>query len=491
MARIKSSLKIFILTFLCSTLSWGGPYPNQGGTLRIGSRVLNGTPQSILYIDNNGNLAESADFYFDGTTVWLNGGINISSQGKLVPAGNFYDGVHQISLCDESGYAARMFGASSSFVWPNNTVQVSSPTTGGGGGINIGDPVGGGTAYSILYVDASGNLKQYNSNFAFVDDGVDTQLIVTSAGIYNSIVARGAWGSSRTGIEIFNNGGAAIGATSTLIFKANTSTSTFNTAQIYSVTTDVSTTSPNANLYLAVPRNGVMQNIIQIAGSTQTVSINRNLVNFTDPLLSLNDNSQNMSAFNFNNVHVSANTISGDFSLGGSIVARITAASNQISLAAGSGSLGTTLLVDNSLNQVSVRNSLSSNPLLLKFDSSTNDGTITWTPADSQFSIPNTKLTGSISYSALTTKTTHYTLTTSDNVVLASATSVGLTLTLPTAVSQTGLTYLIKKIDLSTGSITIATNSSQKIDDSTQTYKLTQPKESHIFISDGSNWRLF
>lgn len=44
--------------------------------------------------------------------------------------------------------------------------------TGGGGGLNIGDPVGSGTAGSVLFVDASGDLGQDNANF-FWDDAND------------------------------------------------------------------------------------------------------------------------------------------------------------------------------------------------------------------------------------------------------------------------------------------------------------------------------
>lgn len=87
--------------------------------------------------------------------------------------------------------------------------------------------------------------------------------------------------------------------------------------------------------------------------------------------------------------------------------------------------------------------------------------------------------------------TANYTILSTNTVVLASSTNSGLTLTMPSASSNSGSCYWIKKIDITTGTISLSTVSSQTIDLSTQAFVFTQPNESHHFISDGSNWLVF
>jgi hypothetical protein len=87
----------------------------------------------------------------------------------------------------------------------------------------------------------------------------------------------------------------------------------------------------------------------------------------------------------------------------------------------------------------------------------------------------------------LSTKTSAYTLTSTDSTILGNATSAGFTLTLPTAVGTTGKTYVIKKIDSSTNAVTIGTTSSQTIDGNT-TYALSNQWGGVTLQSDGSNW---
>jgi hypothetical protein len=86
----------------------------------------------------------------------------------------------------------------------------------------------------------------------------------------------------------------------------------------------------------------------------------------------------------------------------------------------------------------------------------------------------------------IVTKTSSYTLTTSDEVVLANATSASLTLTLPTAVGNTNL-YSLKKIDSSANTVTVATTGGQTIDGgSTGVIKVQYASVS--VVSDNSNW---
>ena len=84
----------------------------------------------------------------------------------------------------------------------------------------------------------------------------------------------------------------------------------------------------------------------------------------------------------------------------------------------------------------------------------------------------------------IVTKTTSYTLTASDTIVLVSGT---VTLTLPTAVGITGKIYRIK--NTSNGVITIATHGSETIDGETSA-SLIQKYETATIMSDGTNWMI-
>ena len=84
-------------------------------------------------------------------------------------------------------------------------------------------------------------------------------------------------------------------------------------------------------------------------------------------------------------------------------------------------------------------------------------------------------------------KTANYTATSSDGTLSVDATSAGVTITLPTAVGISGKMYVIKKIDSSANSVTVATTSTQTIDGST-TYTMGYRWQSITVQSDGSNW---
>jgi hypothetical protein len=97
--------------------------------------------------------------------------------------------------------------------------------------------------------------------------------------------------------------------------------------------------------------------------------------------------------------------------------------------------------------------------------------------------------------STITSKTASYTLTTSDNYVIASSGS-GITFTLPTASGNTGKEYTIKNI--SSSNVTIATTSSQKIvvdsANSAATSATLGVEASNNWIrviSDGTQWIAF
>lgn len=91
--------------------------------------------------------------------------------------------------------------------------------------------------------------------------------------------------------------------------------------------------------------------------------------------------------------------------------------------------------------------------------------------------------------STLTTaaKTTTYTLTNSDDVILADASSAGFTITLHAAASATSKVYRIKKTDSTSNTVIIDGNSSETIDGQL-TYTLTAEGESVTIVTNGSNW---
>ncbi len=97
--------------------------------------------------------------------------------------------------------------------------------------------------------------------------------------------------------------------------------------------------------------------------------------------------------------------------------------------------------------------------------------------------------------STITSKTASYTLTTSDNYVIASSGS-GITFTLPTAVGNTGKEFTIKNISANT--VTITTTSSQKIvvdaansAATTATLGIEASNNWIRVISDGTQWIAF
>jgi hypothetical protein len=95
-------------------------------------------------------------------------------------------------------------------------------------------------------------------------------------------------------------------------------------------------------------------------------------------------------------------------------------------------------------------------------------------------------VSGSLS-TALSTQTSAYSVSNTDSVLLANATSAAFTLTLPTAVGCAGREYRFKKIDSSANAVTIATSASQTIDGAS-TYSLPTQYAHVLVISDGSNW---
>ena len=85
------------------------------------------------------------------------------------------------------------------------------------------------------------------------------------------------------------------------------------------------------------------------------------------------------------------------------------------------------------------------------------------------------------------TKTSAYTILSTDYTIGGDATSASFAVTLPTAVGKTGQSFVIKKIDSSANTVTVATTSSQTIDGAT-TYVMGYQYQSVTVQSNGSNW---
>lgn len=96
---------------------------------------------------------------------------------------------------------------------------------------------------------------------------------------------------------------------------------------------------------------------------------------------------------------------------------------------------------------------------------------------------------GSAGDLTVTSKTTTYTATTSDEVVLADTSGGAWTLTLYTASGNTGKQIRIKKTDSSTNALTIDGNATETIDGST-TIKLFVQYDAVTLVSDGTNWSI-
>lgn len=82
-----------------------------------------------------------------------------------------------------------------------------------------------------------------------------------------------------------------------------------------------------------------------------------------------------------------------------------------------------------------------------------------------------------------------YSILTSDQIILVSASGGNTTVTLPTAVGVSGKKYSIKRTDSSANTLTIGTTSSQTIDGDTS-YLLVAQYDTITVVSDGANWHI-
>ena len=88
---------------------------------------------------------------------------------------------------------------------------------------------------------------------------------------------------------------------------------------------------------------------------------------------------------------------------------------------------------------------------------------------------------------ATSTKTSNYTITGSDVVVFANATSGNVTITLPTASANAGYRFYVKRIDGTGNNCTVARSGSDTIDGQAS-ISLDLQYTSLTLVSDGSVW---
>jgi hypothetical protein len=89
--------------------------------------------------------------------------------------------------------------------------------------------------------------------------------------------------------------------------------------------------------------------------------------------------------------------------------------------------------------------------------------------------------------SNLVSKTSAYTVQTSDEIITGDATSASFTISLPTAVGITGQTFTIKRMNAGVNSVSIGTTSSQTIDGAPSWVLNAQYKYLKV-VSNGANW---
>jgi len=86
-------------------------------------------------------------------------------------------------------------------------------------------------------------------------------------------------------------------------------------------------------------------------------------------------------------------------------------------------------------------------------------------------------------------KTSDYTATSIDKVILCDASSTDITITLPIAANSTGQDFFIKKIDSSEHAVNIDGNENETIDEADIIIMLTQNETIHV-VCDGAEWRI-
>jgi len=104
---------------------------------------------------------------------------------------------------------------------------------------------------------------------------------------------------------------------------------------------------------------------------------------------------------------------------------------------------------------------------------------------------PGRRPSGSPTWTDMTyptaTKTSGYTVTATDTVIFADATSGNVTITIPAAASFSGYRFYVKRIDGSANTCTITRSGSDTIDGATS-FTLDVQYTSVMLVSNGTAW---
>ncbi|MEY3459772.1 MAG: hypothetical protein RL215_2929 [Planctomycetota bacterium] len=90
---------------------------------------------------------------------------------------------------------------------------------------------------------------------------------------------------------------------------------------------------------------------------------------------------------------------------------------------------------------------------------------------------------------ALVSKSATYTVTKSDDIVLCNASGGAFTVTLPSAVGNTGRQFVVKRLNSGSNAVTVAAAGGQTIDGAA-TVTLSSQYQVITLVSDGSGWML-
>ncbi len=493
--------------------------------LRIGSRVNNSTANSILFIDSDGNLAEnnSALSWTDSTSALNVDGsatFNDSSADKdfLIKsqlADIFFSdaSTNRIGVnCNPPQAMYDIVGLKPPLTSSSNgtSADTVSQILGGQGGDSNWSSfiVQGGTGGGINYQSGNGGVSSNATNF-------------NRGGAGGSFTFRAGGGGTPGSTNKTNIGGSgglfqALGGTGGFANGAGTATNTGGTGSTVSFVGGAGGVAFNGsianggaggklslsagnggNATNATTNNGGMGGDVNISsGSAGTGSTSngtdgdipfttgttlRMLIQGSDGRIGINKSSSINAQ-----VHIQSNTTTTPTQILQAI------ASQSVNIFEAQDSAGTVLAsIDESGGFVFNENGLDADCRI----EGNGDANLFYTDAGNdsvgiRTATPNSTLqiSGSIS-TPVSTKTTTYTLTETDNILLGDATSATFTITLPTAVGINGRRYTIKKTDSSINFVTVDGDGSETIDGDTS-FDLELQDEVIEVVSNGNNWAI-